>query len=203
MLPSERPSPMKFVACYIHRLKVEKDPAIQRREINRWLKRNRISGKSVRWYIDKPTGKRRPPKLKELQADILDGKVRAVVVWHLDRLSGSTRDRSNLLMEWCDTPLRVVSVTQQIDVKPASGKMISSVLFGLTEVHEQTMRSRTKPGREAARARGRLGGRPKVTADDSRVQMTKKLTKDGKLTADEICKQLKISPTTYWRYLQL
>jgi DNA invertase Pin-like site-specific DNA recombinase len=195
---------MKMVACYIRHLKVEKDPAVQRREINRWLKRNRISRKSVRWYIDKATkGKRSPPKLKDLHADIRDDKVRAVVVWHLDRLSGSTRDRLNFLMDWCDRPLRVVSVTQQIDVKPGSGKMISSVLYGLTEVHEQTMRARTMPGREAARARRRLGGRPKVTADDARVQMVKKLHKDGELSIDEICKRLKISPTTYFRYLNL
>jgi DNA invertase Pin-like site-specific DNA recombinase len=195
---------MKLVACYIRHLKVEKDPAIQRREINRWLKRNRINRKSVRWYIDKATkGKRSAPKLKDLQADIRDDKVRAVVVWHLDRLSGSTPDRLNFLMDWCDRPLRVVSVTQQIDVKPGSGKTISSVLYGLTEVHEQTMRSRTMPGREAARARRRLGGRPKVTADDARVQMVKKLNKDDELSVDEICKRLKISGTTYIRYLKL
>jgi DNA invertase Pin-like site-specific DNA recombinase len=81
--------------------------------------------------------------------------------------------------------------------------MISSVLYGLTEVHEQTMRSRTMPGREAARASRRQGGRPKVTADDARVQMVKKLHKDGELGVDEICKRLKISGTTYIRYLKL
>ena len=195
---------MKVVACYIRRLKVEKDPAIQRREINRWLKRNRISRKSVRWYIDKATtGKRRPPKLKDLQADILDDKVRAVVVWHLDRLSGSTRDRLNFLMDWCDRPLRVVAVTQQIDVKPGSGKMISSVLYGLTEVHEQTIRARTLPGRKAARARGRFGGRPALTADDPKVMKAKKLHKDGKLSVAAICKRLKISTATYRRYVDL
>ena len=194
---------MKFVACYIRLSKGEKDQSKQRREINQWLKSNRINRRIVRWYVDKATGKRRQPKLERLQADILDGKVRAVAVWHLERLSLSTRDRLNLFIDWCDKSLRVVSVGQQIDVKPGDCKLIGSVLRGVTEILPETWRELTKAGLAAARARGRLGGRPPVAADDARVLQAKKLQKDGKLSIDDICKKLKISRSTYYRYVEL
>jgi DNA invertase Pin-like site-specific DNA recombinase len=194
---------MKIVACYIRRSKGEKDQAKQRREISRWLKSNRINRKSVRWYVDKATGKRRQPKLDALQGDILDGKVRAVAVWHLERLSLSTRDRLNLLIDWCDQLLRVVSVGQQIDVKPGDCKLIGSVVRGVTEVLPETWRELTKVGLATARARGRLGGRPQVAADDPSVLQVKKLQKNSKLSIDDICKQLKISRSTYYRYVGL
>ncbi len=194
---------MKFVACYIRVSTVEKNQAEQRREINRWLTSNRISPKSVRWYIDKPTAKLRRPKYETLQTDILDGKVRAVVVWRLDRLSEKARDGLNVLIDWCDKSLRVVSVSQKIDFKASDCKMIASVLHGVVDMSKQTRRERTKVGLASARARGRAGGRPKTAADDARVLMAKKLTKNHKLTVDDICTRLKISRSTYYRYVAM
>ena len=55
---------MKFVACYIRVSTVGTPQAVQRREINRWLKSNRISAKAVRWYIDKSATHRiRPSRI--------------------------------------------------------------------------------------------------------------------------------------------
>ena len=194
---------MKIVACYIREPKGGENQAGQRREINQWLKRNRIKPNAVRWYIDKTTGKRHQPKLEALQADILDGKVRAVVVWHLDRLSHRLRDRLSLLIDWCDKPLRVVSVNQRIDMKPGDCELIGPVLRGVKDNDPERWGALTTAGLAAARKLGRVGGRPPVTAYDPRVKMAKKLTKDGKLTADEICEQLKFSRATYFRYLDL
>jgi DNA invertase Pin-like site-specific DNA recombinase len=195
---------MKIVACYIRVSTAEKTQAEQRREIDRWLKRNRINAKAVRWYIDKSTDDvLRRPKFDKLQADIRDGEVRAVVVSHLDRLSGTTRYRLTVLIDWCDKSLRFVSVGQQIDVKSKDCGMISSVLRGVTEVDEQMRRERTKAGLASARARGRVGGRPKLAADDAKVLMAKELQKDNALGIDDICKRLDISRSTYYRYVAL
>ena len=195
---------MKIVACYIRVSTVEKTQAKQRREINRWLKSNRVNPKTVRWYIDKSTDDvLRRPKFDKLQADILDGKVRAVVVWQLDRLSGTTRHGLNVLIDWCHKSLRVVSVGQQIDVRSRDCRMIASVLRGVAEMDEQTRRERTKAGLAFARARGRAGGRPKVAADDAKVLMAKELRKDITLSIDEICKRLEISRSTYYRYVAI
>ena len=122
---------MKIIACYIREPVGGKNQAGQRREITQWLTSKRIKPKNVRWYIDKTADKREQPKLKKLQADILNGKVQAVVVWHLDRLSHRMRDRLSLLIDWCDKPVRVVSVNQQIDVKPEDCELIGSALRGV------------------------------------------------------------------------
>jgi len=194
---------MKIVACYIRVPAGGRNQAGQRREINQWLKSNRIKPKNVRWYTDKTTGKRIQPKLEKLQADILDGKVQMVVVWHLDRLSHRLRDRLSLLIDWCDKPLRVVSVNQQIDMKSGDGELIGSVLRGVKDNDPERWSALTTAGLAAARARGRLGGRPRVTARDAKVVKLKELDEAGKLSIDDICKQLKISRATYFRYLDL
>ncbi len=192
---------MKFVACYIRVSTVEQNQAEQRREINRWLKSNRISPKSVRWYIDKPTTKLRRPKYEALEADIRDGKVRAVVVWRLDRLAERTRDGLNVLVDWCEQSLRIVSVSQQIDVKSTDGRLIASVLRGVADVDHEIRGERTKMGLASARARGRVGGRPQLSPDGSAVLEAKKLQKAGKLGIEEICTKLKVSRSTYYRYV--
>jgi DNA invertase Pin-like site-specific DNA recombinase len=194
---------MKIIACYIRVSSPDENQAKQRRQINRWLISQRISPKNVRWYIDKPSGDARRQKFDALQADILDGIVRAVVVWRLDRLSDRSREGLNVLIDWCDKSLRVVSVSQQIDIKARDCRIIASVLHGVVDMDKEARRERTKVGLAAALARGRVGGRPKVTADDAKVQKAKKLEQDGKLSVGDICKRLKISRTTYFRYLDL
>ena len=184
---------MKIVACYVRISTVESNQAEQRREINRWLKQNRINPKTVRWYIDKSAGDNlRRTTFEELQSDILAGKVRTVVVWRLDRLAETTRDGLNILIDWCDKSLPVVSVSQQIDFRRGDCRMIASVLRGVADMDGQTRGERTKVGLAFARARGRCGGRPRITADEAPVLMAKKLQKVRDLSIDDICKRLKI-----------
>ncbi len=197
-------APMKFVACYIRVSTVEKSQAEQKREIGLWLKRNRINPKAVRWYIDKSTGDSlRRPRFERLQKNIVDGKIRAVVAWHLGRLFGTTREGLNVLRDWCDRSLRIVSVSQQIDIKSAECGMIASVLRGVTEMDEQTRRERTQVGLATARARGRAGGRPKLATDDATVLMAKKLHKNHSLSIADICEKLEISRSTFYRYVAM
>ena len=64
---------------------------------------------------------------ENLQKAIFDGQVRTVVVWKLDRISRRLRDGINLLSEWCEKGIRVVIVTQQIDLSGAVGRMVARV----------------------------------------------------------------------------
>ena len=127
---TQEPEPMRFFACYI-RSTPECPQGNQRREINLWLKKNRISPKNVRWYIDKSGDSDLHPKKDKLQSDILDDRVRAVVVWNLNRLSSRVKDGLNILSDWCDRSLRVVSVTQRIDIKAKDCSVIAPVLHVL------------------------------------------------------------------------
>lgn len=56
---------------------------------------------------------------------------KTVMVWKLDRLSRRLRDGVNLLADWCDRGIRVVSITQQIDLSGPVGRMIAAVMLGL------------------------------------------------------------------------
>ncbi len=67
----------------------------------------------------------------------------------------------------------------------------------------ETKREQTKVGLATSRASGRAGGRPEVTADHPKVLKVKKLDKDGKLSVGDICKRLKISRSTYYRYVEM
>lgn len=111
------------------------------------------------------------------------------------------RDGLTILGEWSKMPLRIVSVTQRIDFKGGAGTPIAAVVKGLAEMAYETKREQSKAGLEAARASGRVGGRPKVTPDDAKVLKVKKLDRDGKLGIDDICKRFKISRSTYYRYV--
>jgi DNA invertase Pin-like site-specific DNA recombinase len=195
---------MKAMACYIRVSEFGPNQAKQRREINRWLKENRIKPTSVRWYIDKSTGgKVEQPNLEKLQADISSGEIDAVVTWRFDRLAPSMRDGLQALGNWCDKSLRIVSVSQEIDFRGAAAKRIGSVLFAVAEMALETRRERTKAGLASARARGRAGGRPTVHADGAKVILAKELQQDHSLSIDDICKRLKISRSTYYRYVGL
>jgi DNA invertase Pin-like site-specific DNA recombinase len=195
---------MKIVACYIRVSPEGKKQAGQRREINQWLKSSRINPKTVRWYIDKSSsdslGRR---ALQKLQADISNREVGTVVIWRLDRLAPTMREGLSILGDWSERPLRIVSVTQRIDFKGGASKPIAAVVKGLAEMAYESKREQSKAGLATARARGRSGGRPAVAADDAKVLKAKKLEKDGKLSINAICKKLKISRSTYYRYVGL
>ena len=107
----------------------------QRAEINQWLKNNRIKKSAVRWFEDKESGSTiQRLAFDQMQKAVFDGQVKTIIVWKLDRISRRQRDGINLLADWCDRGIRVVSVTQQIDLSGPVGRMVASVMFGLAEI---------------------------------------------------------------------
>ena len=194
----------KIVACYIRVSPAGKHQAGQRREINQWLKSKRINPKTVRWYIDKSSSDSLSRRaFDKLQADISDRQVGTIVIWRLDRLSPTMRDGLSILSDWSKKPLRIVSVTQDIDFKGGAAKAITSVVNGLAEMAYETKREQSMAGVAAARASGRVVGRPRIGADEAKLLKLKKLRKDKTLSIDDICKRLKISRSTYYRYAEI
>lgn len=183
---------------YIRVSTVGQNEAGQRREIQRWLKGNRID--DVRWFVDKQTGDNLArPGFADLQAAVFSGEVQTIVIWKLDRLSRNLRDGINVLADWCDRGLRVVSVTQQIDFNGALGKMLAAVLLGVAEMEQETRRERQAAGIAAAKAAGAYRGRKEgsTAADPDKAR---KLKAKG-LTDAEVAVQLGITRRTVQRYL--
>lgn len=99
----------------------------QRAELEAWLKRHRH--KDARWFEDRDsaTNLRREAFLK-LQAAIFSGEITVVVVWKLDRLARNLREGVNVLADWCQRGVRVIAITQQIDLSGPVGNLIAGLL---------------------------------------------------------------------------
>ena len=65
------------------------------------------------------------------------------------------------------------------------------------------IQERTRAGLQAARARGRLGGRKPMSLDDPRVQTAKTLHADKNMPVMDICRTLQVSRPTLYRWLAL
>jgi DNA invertase Pin-like site-specific DNA recombinase len=169
-------------------------------EITKWLEGNGVDPAQVEWYLDKETGKTlNRPAFDRLQVDIFNGKVKTVVVWKLDRLSRRLRDGVNLLADWCERGLKVVVVTQQIELNGPLGRMIAAVMLGLAEIELEYRLERQMAGIRVAKKKGVYKGRLKGTTK-AKPQRAKKLRDQG-LTVPEIAKALGASERTIWRYL--
>ena len=189
-----------YVGVYVRVSTIGQNIAGQRREIQRWLAGNGYDASQVIWFIDKASGNDLSrPEFERLQSAIFNGELSTVVVWKLDRLSRSLRDGINVLADWCDRGLRVVSVTQQIDFNGATGKMLAAVLLGVAEMEQETRRERQAAGIAAAKECGTYKGRRKGTTK-AKPARAKELRDKG-LTIDEIATTLNLSRRTVQRYL--
>jgi len=170
----------------------------QRAELEAWLKRHRH--KSAQWFEDRDsaTNLQREAFLK-LQAAIFAGEIDTVVVWKLDRLARSLKEGVNVLADWCQRGVRVIAVTQQIDLTGPVGNLIASLLFGIAEIELQHAKERQAIGISLARKRGVYTGRKSGTtkAAPSRARILKK---QG-LTVLEIAKALGVKERTVYHYL--
>jgi DNA invertase Pin-like site-specific DNA recombinase len=88
----------------------------------------------------------------------------------------------------------------KIDTSIPNGKLIFHIIEALAEWERDIIRLRTRAGLEAARARGRKGGRLKVSP--LKIQHAQQLYDEKKLTVAEICGVLKISRATFYNFLK-
>jgi DNA invertase Pin-like site-specific DNA recombinase len=189
------------IACYCRVSSVRQKNDSQRAEITRWLQAHNIPLHSVRWFEDKESGKHfNRTAFEELQEQLFRGTVKTIVVWKLDRLSRRQRDGINLLADWCDRGVRVVAVTQQVDLSGPVGRMVASVMFGLAEIELEYRRERQTAGIAVAKSRGVYTGRKKGTRK-AEPRRAHELRSRG-LTNKEIANALNISERTVHRYLR-
>ena len=124
-----------------------------------------------------------------------------LVVWRLDRLGRSLRhliDTVSLLQE---RGIGFKSLQEQIDTTTSGGKLVFHVFGALAEFERDLIRERTQAGLMAARARGRLGGRPRAL-DPRKVAIAQALYHDKSNSISDICRTLRISRATLYRYVK-
>ena len=121
-----------------------------------------------------------------------------LVVWRLDRLGRSLRHLIETVTELAQRGIGFRSLTEQIDTTTPGGKLVFHVFGALAEFERDLIRERTQAGLQAARARGRVGGRPKAL-DPKKVELLQRLYADPANAIDDICRTLRISRTTLYR----
>ena len=152
------------IGAYIRVSTQDQKHDAQRREISRWLKGHGHDLKAVRWFADTETGAHmKRDGLGELNSAVFAGEIKTVVIWKLDRVARSHREGINQLYDWCDAGVRVVSVTQEIDLSGKMAKVIAGVMFGLADIELSAIRERQAAGIAAAKERGVYSGRKKGT----------------------------------------
>ena len=122
-----------------------------------------------------------------------------VVVESLSRLGRSTKDLLNLIEEWNNQGVKLVSLKEKIDTTTPTGKLLTTVLSAISQFERDITVQRTNEGLQAARARGRKGGRPK--ASRTKVEKAVKLYHAQTHSINEITAICGISQATLYRAL--
>lgn len=124
-----------------------------------------------------------------------------LVVWRLDRLGRSLRD----LIEWMsyleENNVELLSLQEAINTTTPTGKLTFHLFAALAEFERNLIRERTQAGLEAARARGKKGGRPTALDKDKR-DLAVSLYHEKKMTIAKICTMLGISKPTLYTYVR-
>src|SRR3954469_18223883 len=123
-----------------------------------------------------------------------------LVVWRLDRLGRSLPHLIETVKQLQERGVGFRSLQEQIDTTTSGGKLVFHVFGALAEFERDLIRERTHAGLAAARARGRLFGRPRRLTLQQ-VKQLRSLAQEERNTVGEICDSLGISRATYYWYL--
>jgi len=154
-------------------------------------------------FVDQASGARaQRPGLETCLETLRKGDV--LLVWRLDRLGRSMPHLVQLIEELQERGVGFRSICDgAIDTTTASGELIFHIFSALAQFERRLIQERTRAGLNAARARGRKGGRKSLDPKDPRVQMAQTMYKDKSMPISDVCQTLGISRSTFYRYLAL
>jgi DNA invertase Pin-like site-specific DNA recombinase len=122
-----------------------------------------------------------------------------LVVWRLDRLGRSLPHLIETIANLEEMGVGFRSLTEALDTTTAGGKLVFHVFAALADFERSLIKERTKAGLKAARARGRVGGRPRKLSD-KQVSMAEKLLETH--AAADVADQLGVDRSTLYRALK-
>ncbi|MBU1822280.1 MAG: recombinase family protein [Bacteroidetes bacterium] len=143
------------------------------------------------------------PELERMLSQLRKGDV--VCIYKLDRLGRSLKNLLELVASFESRGVGLKSLTDSIDTTTPQGRLVLNIFGSLAEFERDLIRERTKAGLEAARVRGRKGGRRRgLSAEAQKKAMLGEVYyKEGKLGVDEIAKAVGVSKMTLYKYLRL
>jgi len=124
-----------------------------------------------------------------------------LVVWKLDRLGRSIQHLIQLMTSLSERKIGFKSLQESIDTSTSGGKLIFHMFSALAEFEHDLIQERTQAGLKAARARGKMGGRPPLL-DNRQITRMVEMYDEQKNTVAEICKIYDISRPSFYNYLK-
>ena len=153
------------------------------------------------YEVAKGTRADRPEWLKLLE-EIQKGDT--LIVWKLDRMGRSLHHLIKVVNDLIAKGVDIISIQDPLNTTSAQGRLIFNMFASLAEFEKDLIRERTIAGLKSARARGRMGGRPKGLSEKAKKTActAEALYLQNELKTDDIAEQLGISKTTLYKYLR-
>jgi DNA invertase Pin-like site-specific DNA recombinase len=147
-----------------------------------------------RIFREKVSGKsKQRPELERMIDTLRSGDI--VVVQRLDRLGRSLKDLIELLDGFKSQQVQFISLNESIDTTTAVGELAFHMIGSIAQFERRLISERTKAGLNAARARGRKGGRPaKLIMSD--VKKAQAMLLDPTVTKSEVAEHFGVSRPT-------
>jgi DNA invertase Pin-like site-specific DNA recombinase len=139
------------------------------------------------------------PELEKMRDQLREGDT--LVIQRLDRLGRSMGDLVRWVQYLEDQSIKFQSLHENIDTSTPAGKLVFHIFGALAEFERNLIRERTNAGLEAARARGRKGGRRRVL-NVQQQKALKTLYDSGEHKIEDLLKQYDISRGTLYKVVQ-
>jgi DNA invertase Pin-like site-specific DNA recombinase len=177
---------------YIRTSKKDQNPELQRRDLLaagfETIFEEQISSRKADW-----------PELRAAMEFCREED--ELIVWKLDRFGRSLQELIELVSILKERGVEFVSLRESLDTTTPGGKLVFHVFGAVAEFERDIIQERTMAGLEAARARGRKGGR-KPVMNDKKIARATKLMKDRETPISEVCEAVGVSKATIYRYLE-
>lgn len=158
-------------------------------------------GGCERIFVEQASGAQRErPQLMAALDYMRDGADDVLIVWRMDRLA---RSLGQLIQTVEDLERRGIgfrSLNEAIDTTSAGGRLVFHVFGAMAEFERGVIRERTRAGLAAARARGRVGGRPRAL-NEADLIAARAMMRDPTISVDAIARRLGVAASTLYRHL--
>jgi DNA invertase Pin-like site-specific DNA recombinase len=152
-----------------------------------------------RIFCEKVSGaKKSRPELDKMLAILESGD--SVVIESLSRLGRSVKNLSELMETFNEKGIRLISLKESVDTTSATGRLLFTIISSLAAFERETLIERTNEGLASARARGKLGGRPKT--NEAALKKAVALYRTGEYSLADIQELTGVSKSTLYRALK-
>ena len=147
-----------------------------------------------RIFTDKMSSVKERQGLTDALGYLRDGDT--LVVWKLDRLCRSLPDLIKISEQIRTTGAQLVSITESIDTSTPAGRLYFNILGALGQMERELIQERVKAGLAAARRRGKVPGKPRVS--EEKLELARRELSAGR-TYPEVARILGVHPQTLYR----